>query len=197
MDILAHSLWTNIAYEMIVRKKKLHGSSVHRNRWFAIWFGVAPDFFAFFLPFFTSVFGNGTLGQYARSRVRATWLSDIPKSFAFPPDVSSLSLVPPYVFDLYNISHSFLIFLCVFCMVWLVRRRPYWPLGAWGLHIAVDVWSHNEVFFPTPILYPLSYFRVSGVSWAEPSFMLVNYTLLILSYLLLFVVWRRKQLGQT
>jgi hypothetical protein len=59
------------------------------------------------------------------------------------------------------------------------------------LHICIDIFSHSSAFFPTPFLFPVSNFYVNGHPWSHPTFMVINYGLLILLYL--FVIPRLKQ----
>ena len=74
------------------------------------------------------------------------------------------ALIPVYVHTLYNITHSLVIFGLVFLIVFLIRRKPFWPMAAWGLHILIDISTHSEKFFPTPFLWPVSDFYISGIS---------------------------------
>ena len=151
MDTLAHGLWTNALYH---RQRA-------SDRWWAIFFGVAPDLFSFG-PFFVMRFLQETL----------------------PSGRPSLASIPDYVSIIYNYTHSAIIWLIVFGLVFFWRsRQPWWPLGAWGLHILIDIATHTFEFFPTPFLFPISTWKVNALSWADPTFMLVNYSLMALVYL--------------
>jgi len=191
MDILAHGLWSNIAYECAIRA--MGRKSSKKERWLVVFFGVFPDIFAFAVPFITSIFGDGTLGAYAKIRLEDQWRRGIFQHRQMGiMDNADLSLVPSYVFDLYSVSHSLLIFVAIFLTVWVFHKKPYWVMGGWGLHVVTDIVSHNDRFFPTPLLYPVSDFHVSGISWADPRFMAVNYTLLIAVNIMLFGGSRNK-----
>lgn len=161
MDTLAHGLWTNIAAQRLGR----------RDRWWAIFFGVAPDVFSF--------------GPFLAARLL---------THTFVPRATP----PEYVSRLYDWTHSLVIFAAVYLVVAFIRGayarvywrgvpwNPWWPLLAWALHIVVDTFTHKLDYFPTPFLFPLHEIRVNGISWADPTFMLVNYSLLTLAYLALF-----------
>ncbi|MFC1728259.1 hypothetical protein ACFLZ7_02200 [Nanoarchaeota archaeon] len=90
-----------------------------------------------------------------------------------------LSELPNWLFTSYNITHSLVIFLLVFGLVWLIFKKVPFYLFAWPVHIGMDMFSHTKEFFPTPFLWPLSNFTFSGVVWASPKFMLINYGLIV------------------
>lgn len=102
------------------------------------------------------------------------------------PDWSSghpnVHQIPSFVNILYNISHSLIIFGLVFLIVWFFLKKPFWPLLAWGLHILIDIPSHSSAFFPTPFLWPVSNFKINGISWGEPVVFIPNLIFLILLY---------------
>ncbi len=145
-----------------------------KQRLWAVFFGVAPDLVAFApATIYAFLFGRGQhLTSLANSNM---WV------FA-------------YAREAYNYSHSFVIFLGVFLLVMALRKgRPYWPLLGWALHIAIDLFTHPD-FYRTPFLFPISEYRNPyGISWAEPKFMLVNYILIAIFYILIFTVWKRKK----
>lgn len=159
MDTLAHGLWTNAIYQ------RQRG----QNRWWAIFFGVAPDLFSFG-PFFVA------------RLIQGVW----------PGSRPALASIPAYVSIIYNYTHSVVIWLIVFGLaVFWLRGRVWWPLTAWLIHILVDIGTHTYEFFPTPFLFPLSYWKVNAINWADPTFMLVNYSLLVLVYL---EIYRRRKI---
>jgi len=90
---------------------------------------------------------------------------------------------------LYLFSHSLAVFIAVFGVTWLVRRRLALAMLAWPLHILMDIPSHRAGMYGTPFLWPFSSYRFDGVSWGRPRFMLLNYTLIASAYLLLFAWW--------
>jgi hypothetical protein len=164
MDIFAHGLWTAAA--ATGANRKLHTKI--RAGWAAFW-GVFPDLFAFTLPFCVLV-----------------WQKISGPAQAGPRHIPHL----PLAWQLYQISHSLVTFSAVFGIVWLIARRPVLELLGWPLHILIDMPTHSARFFPTPFLWPVSSYRVSGISWANPWFMLVNYSALATVY---FLLWRNRQ----
>ncbi len=171
MDIFSHGLWTAAAYKAVELKQKKHFKI-----WWAVFFSLAPDLFSFGILFATRLV---TLRLFQPEFIDDKGLHP--------------ELVPQYVHILYNWTHSFLIFAAVFGLVWLFLKRPFWELGAWGLHIASDIFTHTDVFFPTPFLWPFSDYRASVISWADPHFMIPNYIALALVYgIFFFIIKRRK-----
>src|SRR3989344_3099206 len=92
-----------------------------------------------------------------------------------------------YVYGLYNLTHSLVVFTLAFGFVVLVRKKPPYELSAWGLHIVVDIPTHSYIFFPTPFLWPLSDLRIDGIPWSHPIIFIPNVTLLLVSYYWFFI----------
>lgn len=170
MDIFSHGLWTAAAAK--VAGKKLH-PSLHAG-WAAFW-GVFPDLLAFTLPF-ALLFWNMAVGNLN--------ISDFPRpdpEGGAPSDAANL-FNSTLVHALYSLSHSIIIFAVVFCLVWLLKKRPVWELLGWLLHILIDIPTHSYQFYPTPFLWPVSNLKINGVSWATPWFMVANYFALLAVY---------------
>ena len=83
---------------------------------------------------------------------------------------------------LYPASHSLPIFLGTFLLVSLIKRRPVWEMGGWALHIILDIGTHPAEYYPTRFLWPLSDIFVGGISYRTLWFLIVDYTLLGLSF---------------
>lgn len=162
MDIVSHGLWGGAA---LGRKSK-------KSFLLAFFSGIGPDIFSFGI-FFVSTF----LGA-----------SERPRFSQEPPDPA---LIPAYVGNLYNISHSLIVFAAVFVAFWIIFRRPVWEFSAWGLHILFDIPTHSYKFFPTPFLWPISDFKINGWSWASPWILFPNLAVLAIIYLWFFAVKRR------
>lgn len=135
-----------------------------RERWFAILFALLPDFISFGPHFVNSVV-NGNFGHR--------------------PD---LERIDSFAIQSYNLTHSLLIALGVIIIVTVLSRRFYPSLLAWPLHVAIDIFSHSRAFFPTPFLFPFSDFTINAISWGNPTFMVVNYSLLTVSYILILLL---------
>lgn len=167
MDIISHGLWGGVAFGRQSRKKY----------WQAFLFGVLPDLLSFGILRVATFLGFSERLDFSRGTPAA-------------------SLVPPYVHTLYDWTHSLVIFAIVFGLVWLFRKRPWWVMGAWALHILVDIPSHSDRFFPTPFLWPISDFHVNGISWGNPIIFFPNLILLAATYGAWFFVRRRKHQKQ-
>lgn len=153
MDFISHGLWGSITFG-------------RKSRWgfglaFAI--GMAPDLFSFGVLYIAAAFGFSPKPDF---------------SHGTPPE----STIPQYVHQLYNFTHSFVVFLIVLVFLWLFLKRPVWELGAWGLHILADVPLHTYAFFPTPVLWPFSNWKFDGWQWMTPGVLIPNFVLLLLLY---------------
>lgn len=157
MDIFAHGLW---AAAVASGAKKIPGVRI-RTAWTAGW-GMFPDLFAFTLPVTLRI--GQRLAGHSGAPHHAEW-----------------------VWQLYQISHSLIVFGLVFGLAWMVARRPVIELLGWLLHILIDIPTHSLRFFPTPFLWPVSSYQFDGISWANRWFMLCNYSALALVY---FALWR-------
>jgi len=85
MDIVSHGLWGSIAF----------GRKNRSSFWLAFVIGMAPDIFSFGILWVAAILG----------------LSEQPDfSHGTPPE----STIPQYVHHLYNVTHSFIVFLAMF-----------------------------------------------------------------------------------
>lgn len=166
MDVLSHGLWGGVTFG---RRNK--GDFIS-----AFTFGVLPDVVAFG-PLFVHQLFNPAL------RVRPDYASGHP----------DLSLLPDYVMQIYNYSHSLVIFAIVFFLMWAMRGRPLMPMLAWGLHILFDIPTHSTAFFPTPFLWPLSDVTVNGIPWGRPWIFFPNVMLLLIFYSAWFIHYRKNK----
>ncbi|MBI2436470.1 MAG: hypothetical protein HYV41_01860 [Candidatus Magasanikbacteria bacterium] len=164
MDIVSHGLWGGI----------VAGKKNRRTYWTAFLIGILPDFFSFGIFFLATIFR-------------------ITPDIAWHAGPDNLEIVPEYVTHLYNITHSLVVFVVVFLLVFMIRRKPFVPLLAWGLHIIMDIPTHSSAFFPTPFLWPVSNFRIDGVSWVHPYIFFPNLILLVSVYLFYFGYWRIRR----
>ena len=165
MDILAHTLWTTaLAREGNIEAKK-KGKKLKINLFWVGFFGIFPDLFAFTLPFIFSFYkvitGQQVFGSFSTRHQVA--------------DGFNLS------HTLYQYSHSLILWLLIFLIVWLIFKRPRLELLGWALHILIDIPSHSIAFFPTPFLFPISsYVFPYGIAWSGMYFMIINYIALLL-----------------
>lgn len=166
MDIFAHTLWTNAVFHTKYHFQK-------KQRYLAAFFGVAPDLVGFTPAFLYLLFSDHSFGRGAFNG--SSWV------FRFAGEV-------------YNYSHSLVIFVIVMLIVMALRQgRIYWPMFGWAVHILIDIPSHKG-FYETPFLFPLSDYRFShGLSWAHSSFMLINYSALVLTYLFIWQYGKKRK----
>jgi hypothetical protein len=61
-------------------------------------------------------------------------------------------------------------------------------MGGWLLHMLMDIPTHTYVFFATPIFWPFSAYKFSGIRWAEWWFLILDYG----SLLAVFYFLRRR-----
>ena len=104
------------------------------------------------------------------------------------PDITAY---PLWARNFYNFTHSVVVFTLVFLLIWAIVKKPVWVVGAWGLHILIDIPTHSLGLFPTPFLWPLSDFKVDGVGWHNPIVFGANALLLLSVYSLW--LWRRRR----
>lgn len=162
MDIISHGLWGGIAF----------GRKNRKNFLISFLIGMASDLLSF------GVFNV------------ATWLG-LAERVDFRRENIDQLFIPQYVHTLYDITHSLAIFFAVFLLVWLIRKKPLWILGAWFLHIIIDIPTHSFQFFPTPFLWPFSNYMVNGISWGEPIIFFPDVIILILLYAIFF--WKKQR----
>jgi uncharacterized membrane protein YwaF len=168
MDILAHALWTTAA----AAKTRQQIRRPIRLGWAAFW-GVFPDLFSFAVPLVLKLW----------------WYATGVTSF-LRPDANSAQRLK-FVWQLYNCSHSLVVFAAVFGIVWALAKRPVLEMLGWGLHILIDIATHQGIF-AVHFLWPFSSYSVSGLRWENPWFMAINYGALAMVYLWMWVSPRRR-----
>lgn len=146
------------------------GRKNRRSFWLAFFFGVAPDLFSFGIYFVDRILGH-----------------------EFVMGKPELERIPQYVYQMYDITHSLVIFTAVFLLTWLILRRPVWEMAGWALHILVDIPTHATSFFPTPFLWPIADVTVNGISWGHPYIFFPNVALLLIVYLYYFRVHKPRK----
>ncbi len=177
MDILAHGIWS--AYIARIRNAQTPLRRKLSVRAMIGW-GIFPDLFAFTIPVLMILWSSISDGGSAWQALRPH--EDIPINPSVPVRLG---------LALYNYSHSIVIFLAVFGLVWLIRRRPVWEMSAWAIHVLIDIPTHTRAFFPTPIFWPFSHTEFSGISWASPWFMALNYGAILIVWLYIRRLERR------
>lgn len=138
-----------------------------KKPWKAIFFGLLPDNLSWAVFFFYNLIYNG---------------------FGFGAPV--LDNIPDWVFVLYNISHSLIIAFSAIAFSWMLHKKFPLVMLAWPTAIVMDLFSHKRSFLPTPFLWPISEWRFPGISWASLEFMVVNYALIIIC--LIYIYLKRR-----
>ena len=156
MDVFSHGLWGGVAF----------GRKNRKYFWWSFGIGIMPDLLSF--------------GIFSAMRILGLasgpdWGNGIPSSDS----------IPMYVHSLYNFTHSFIVFILVFILVMIWRRKPFLPLWAWGLHILMDI--------PTPFLWPISTYKINGIPWSHQLIFFPNIILLVFFYFYFFVYKKRKK----
>ena len=69
---------------------------------------------------------------------------------------------------------------------------PPWEMFGWFIHILMDIPTHTGLLYPTLFLWPLSDWYVDGNSWGTKWFMVINYSVLLIVFLLLGIAGKKK-----
>jgi len=155
MDFLAHGLWGGATF-----------GTKNKSSWrWAFFWGMAPDLFAFG----PAILAGIVTGNYF------AWAS-------YPLDGIPRSAISAYSYNAYHVTHSLIVWGCVAAAIWLWRKSFSWVYAASMLHILCDIPFHALRYFPTPYLWPLQTPLHDGIPWANPLFMLANYSLIAAMY---------------
>ena len=165
MDIFAHALWTAAAAVALRPKLK---QPLHVG-WCVAW-GVFPDFASFLIP---------ALVRFGR------WVTGA--SATLLPDGQGPRF--DWVWQVYNCTHSAVVFTLVFGALCLFLRLPPLEMLGWALHIVIDVFTHRG-WFAVKFLWPLSPCHVDGLPWETPWFLAANWASLAAVWLLMIVRMR-------
>jgi hypothetical protein len=110
---------------------------------FAALMGAMPDLISFGALFFMRVI-EGTY-QWGK-----------------PP----LTTLPSWIYPAYTVGHSFVIAFAVIGLVALCRKEIAFAMLAWPFHITLDFPFHSVQYFPTPMFWPISDFKIDGIPWS-------------------------------
>lgn len=112
----------------------------------AMFFGAMPDLISFGLYMAMEFFASGF-----------HW-------HAGPPPLESL---PHWLFQSYAVGHSFIVSFTVIGLVAWFRRDIAFAMLAWPFHIVLDFPFHSFKYFPTPMFWPVSDFKIDGIPWSH------------------------------
>ncbi len=190
MDFFAHILWAVAIFTIIGRK-----TGIKFNLKRAAFWGVFPDLFAFGLPVVWIII-SFLLGTFD--------ISILPAPEDMEPTIRDSVPVFRAASILYNTGHSLIIFAGAILMIILASRLADKThifsskkltaavpkeMSAWLFHILLDIPSHSYKFFATPFLWPVSDFKIDGISWRTPWFFAFNYAAIGLVYI---YIWRKN-----
>ncbi len=161
MDLVSHALWGGIVF----------GQRSKKNFFTAAGITILPDVL--------------TEGLFA-----GLYLLDIGNMPGWENGHPNIPAYPFWAQNFYNSTHSVIVFTLCFLLIWMLVRKPVWIIGAWGLHILIDIPTHSINLFPTPFLWPLSDYKFNGIGWHNPLVLGANILLLLGAYSLWFK--RRK-----
>jgi len=151
-------------WSFIAFRKKAEKWDIKR----AVFFGILPDLFSWTIYlFYLLINGFKVIGK--------------------PP----LENVPEWVFTLYGITHSLIIFGFVVLILFIIKRKVPVYIFAWALHILIDIPTHSREILPTPFLWPISGWQFPGVSWGTPWLFALNWGLLI--GILVYIALKRRK----
>ncbi|MBU0457337.1 MAG: hypothetical protein ABH824_05060 [Nanoarchaeota archaeon] len=127
-----------------------------KKPWLAVIFGLLPDTISWGLYFvFNLLTGSINSG---------------------PPIVEN---IPGWVFGLYGLGHSIIVAVLVILIVSLIIKKVPIFMLTWPVAIVMDIFTHTREFLPTPFLWPVSDWKFPGISWGTKTFIIVNYSLII------------------
>lgn len=118
---------------------------IRRHPWFAALIGAMPDLISFGAFMLISLFqGNWHAGKPA------------------------LASLPDWIYPAYSLGHSFVVAFTVIGLVYYVWRKDVaFAMLGWPFHIVLDFPFHSIEYFPTPMFWPISDFKIDGIPWSN------------------------------
>ena len=135
----------------------------------AAFFGAMPDLISFGAFFVINI-------------MQGTW----------QPGKPPLDSIPHWLITNYSIGHSFVVSLTIIGLVALWRKPIAFAMLAWPFHIVLDFPFHSFEYFPTPMLWPISDFKIDGIPWSNWYIWFPN----VAGIILLFYFRRRQKRRQ-
>lgn len=202
MDTLSHGLWA----AAVAKGVNLKSTKKIKLGWMVLW-GIFPDIFSF-----TPVI----IWMLWQMLYNGIDFDDIPRPETMPPEVRNSFFIFRLTRSIYHISHSLIIFLALFVLIWIICRyklkhkqksgttalkhtphqkprfTPYWEMTGWLIHIITDIPTHSKTFYPTLFLWPLTDWCFDGFSWGNIRFIIVNYTSLFTVFFVLRILRQMK-----
>jgi hypothetical protein len=180
VDTFSHAAWGYISLRAMRKDTRAGKQARSISWWGAALAGAAPD-----LLFAIPLFVQRALGFGTPPPVNPPG-NDIWKANG-PP-------LPQYLVEGYERyyvkSHSLLLVAVACAILWASgKRRWLWLAVPYALHIVMDIPTHER--FETQPLWPLSSWRIQGLTWGDPRIFLPNIALLGCAYVWL---WKTKRI---
>lgn len=125
----------------------------------ALFFGAMPDLISFGALMFLHI-------------IQGTW----------HPGPPPLAIIPSWLIINYALGHSFMICLPIIGLVALWRKSIAFAMLGWPFHIMLDFPFHSFKYFPTPMFWPISDFKIDGIPWSHWYIWLPNVAGIILLF---------------
>jgi hypothetical protein len=177
MDTLAHALWIGAGLAWWSRRRPVTRAQAAG----AVALAVAPDLLQL-LP----IAGWALLGGGDLAALPAYALAMPGQEPALPPAVAMVT------HHLHCIGHSAVIAGAASLLARWRRPALLLPLAGWWSHIVIDVFTHSAAYYPAPVLYPFTQRGFDGLAWTTPGFQAVNYGVLALAALALWLTRPRR-----
>ncbi len=178
MDILSHTLWV-VGGAEIARRRKLF---TRRDLVASAMLAAIPDLVHLVPVVFWVLFGDGSVADLHAYAV------------ALPGEEPAMpARVAMVAHHLHCTMHSAAIASAITLVAWLLTGKLWLPLLAWWSHILIDVVTHSDDYYPSPVLYPFTYWGFDGLAWNRPAFLATNYALLVIMYVWLHRTRARKK----
>ena len=110
----------------------------------------------------------------------------------FHPGPPPMSEIPSWLIINYSLGHSFVICLPIIGLIALWRKPIAFAMLAWPFHIMLDFPFHSFKYFPTPMFWPISDFKIDGIPWSHWYIWFPN----VAGLILLFYFRRHQRLKQ-
>jgi len=101
--------------------------------------------------------------------------------------------IPEWFFTLYGVSHSLIVFIFVVLIVYLVFKKVPIYIFAWSIAIVIDILTHAHEYLATPFLWPVSEWKFTGINWEATWFNILNFSLIVLFLILIYVKKKRRK----
>ncbi|MFD0912153.1 hypothetical protein [Methylophilus luteus] len=100
----------------------------------------------------------------------------------------ALASLPDWIYPAYTVGHSFVIAFAVIGLVAIWRKDIAFAMLGWPFHITLDFPFHSLEYFPTPMLWPLSDYKIDGIPWSNWYIWLPN-----VAGIILLLAYRQRQ----